>query len=76
MPIHYICRHCRTTVGSLNQSVISAKQLGIHALTDQERTDMVHYDQDGSITITTICEDCQELLERNPEFHQYDYLIH
>ncbi|WP_203364423.1 anti-sigma-F factor Fin family protein [Bacillus sp. REN10] len=75
MAIHYVCRHCHTLVGSLDQSVVSTKQLGFHTLTDQERADMIQYGQDGTIKIQTICEDCQESLERNPDFHQYDSFI-
>ncbi|OZI12120.1 hypothetical protein CEW92_08105 [Bacillaceae bacterium SAS-127] len=75
MAIHYFCRHCNTLVGSLDQSVISTKRLGIHALTDHERTDMIQYDQDGTMKVKIICEDCQESLERNPDFHEYDYFI-
>jgi Protein of unknown function (DUF2757) len=37
---------------------------------------MVAYDVTGNIHITAICEDCQEALERNPDYHQYDFLIH
>jgi hypothetical protein len=37
---------------------------------------MVSYDHAGDIHVTAICEDCQETLERNPDYHQYDYLIH
>ncbi|MFK2826961.1 anti-sigma-F factor Fin family protein [Bacillus sp. B190/17] len=76
MAIHYVCRHCGTNVGSLKQTIVSSRQLGIDALTERERTEMVHYDSEGNITIMTICEDCEESLQRNPEFHQYDYFIH
>lgn len=76
MAIHYQCRHCGSKIGSLDQKSIHAEALGLHKLTDQERMEMVTYDSGGNIHITSICEDCQESLERNPDYHQYDFLIH
>lgn len=76
MAIHYHCRHCGTKLGSIEQTSVHSETLGLHKLTDQERLDMVSYDASGEIYIKAICEDCQEALERNPEYHQYDFLIH
>ncbi len=76
MAIHYHCRHCGTNIGSIERTSIHSETLGLHKLTDQERQEMVTYDTSGDIHIMAICEDCQEALERNPDYHQYDYLIH
>ncbi len=76
MAIHYHCRHCGTKIGSIDQASIHSETLGLHKLTEQERQEMVAYDTSGDIYITAICEDCQEALERNPDYHQYDFLIH
>jgi hypothetical protein len=76
MAIHYHCHHCGTNLGSIEQPSIHSETLGLHKLTDQERQEMITYDSAGDIRITAICEDCQEALERNPDYHQYDYLIH
>lgn len=76
MAIHYYCRHCGMKMGTINQLSIYTEKLGLHKLNDQERQDMIHYDPNGDINITSICEDCQESLERNPDYHQYDFLIH
>lgn len=76
MAIHYHCRHCGTKLGSLEQTSIHSEALGLHKLTDEERQEMVVYEQSGDIYIKAICEDCQELLDRNPDYHQYDFLIH
>ncbi|RLQ91684.1 anti-sigma-F factor Fin family protein [Falsibacillus albus] len=75
MAIHYICRHCGTRIGSLNKLSVHTEQLGLHKLSDIERQEMVSYEDSGDIQITSICEDCQEALERNPGLHEYDYLI-
>ena len=76
MTIYYHCRHCGTNLGSIEQTSIHAETLGLHKLTDQERQEMVSYEPSGDIQIKAICEDCQEALERNPDYHQYDFLIH
>ncbi|MFE8704037.1 anti-sigma-F factor Fin family protein [Cytobacillus sp. FJAT-54145] len=76
MAIHYQCRHCGVKMGSIDQMSLHSEQLGFHKLTDEERLDMVSFESSGDINIKSICEDCQESLERNPDYHQYDYLIH
>ncbi|MCA1057263.1 anti-sigma-F factor Fin family protein [Rossellomorea aquimaris] len=76
MAIHYYCRHCGTAVGTISTMSVDSEQLGIHKLTDEERTDMVQYQNNGDIHIRTICEDCQESLQRNPDYHQLDHIIH
>ncbi len=76
MPIHYHCRHCSTQMGTIDNISLETEQLGFHKLTDEERQEMVSYDSNGDIHIQAICEDCHEALQRNPDLHQYDYLIH
>lgn len=75
MAICYQCRHCGTEVGTIDANRVSAERLGFHHLTADERKEMIHYEQNGDITVQTVCEDCQEALERNPEFHQWDTFI-
>jgi hypothetical protein len=74
--IHYHCRHCGTNLGSIERTSIHSETLGLHKLTERERQEMVSYDSSGDIHIAAICEDCQEALERTPDYHQYDYFIH
>jgi hypothetical protein len=74
--IHYYCRHCGVKLGSIEQVSVHSEVLGLDKLTEQERQDMVIYEPSGDIQIRAICEDCQESLERNPDYHQYDFLIH
>ncbi|WML50333.1 anti-sigma-F factor Fin family protein [Neobacillus sp. PS3-34] len=76
MAIHYHCRHCGTNMGSIDRLSIHSEALGFHKLSESERQEMVSYDQAGEIHVTSICEDCQEALNRNPDYHQYDFLIH
>ncbi len=74
--VHYYCRHCSAHIGSLDETSFHSEQLGLHKLTDEERKEMVSYGADGDIYIKAICEDCHEAFSRNPDLHQYDYLIH
>ena len=37
---------------------------------------MISYNYNGDIQIKSICEDCQESFEKNPEYYQNDFLIH
>lgn len=75
MSIIYHCRHCGKTVGKLSQSVVDTEQLGWHQLSEQERQEMIDYHENGDINIKTICENCQEALERNPDYHELDFFI-
>ncbi|APH06722.1 anti-sigma-F factor Fin family protein [Bacillus weihaiensis] len=75
MALHYHCRHCGVKVGSLEQQSISSEQLGFTSLTNEERQEMITYQQNGDVHIKTICEDCQDALNRNPDLHQYDRFI-
>ncbi|PLR78935.1 DUF2757 domain-containing protein [Bacillus sp. V3-13] len=76
MAIHYHCRHCGVKIGSLDKMAIHSESLGFHKLTDEERQEMISYEPNGDIKIKSICEDCQEGLEKNPDYHQYDFIIH
>lgn len=67
MAINYVCRHCRTFLGSLDKRYITEMQLGLHSLTPAERRDIIAYDSAGEITVKVTCDYCKEALENNPE---------
>ncbi|WP_078378387.1 anti-sigma-F factor Fin family protein [Sutcliffiella halmapala] len=75
MAIHYNCRHCGHKVGTIDAKSVFTEQLGFHQLTDIERQEMITYQQDGDIHVKTICEDCQEALDRNPSWHETESFI-
>ncbi len=75
MAIQYICRHCGVEIGKIDKDNIRSENLGFHLLSDEERLEMISYDQSGNLQVKAICEDCHELLRRNPEYHQHDFLI-
>ncbi|OAS19481.1 anti-sigma-F factor Fin family protein [Paenibacillus oryzisoli] len=65
--IKYICRHCHTFVGEINQRAITEQQLGFHFLTPDERRDIISYNTNGDVTVRVVCDYCREALEANPE---------
>ena len=75
MALHYHCRHCSVKVGSIDNISVSSQQLGFDLLSNDERQEMIIYQQNGDIEIKTICEDCQDALNRNPDLHQYESFI-
>jgi len=75
MAIQYICRHCGVEIGTIENKDMHSENLGFHLLNDKERLEMISYDQSGNLQVRAICEDCHELLQRNPEYHQHDFLI-
>jgi hypothetical protein len=67
MSVKYICRHCLTFVGEINNTAISEYQLGFHFLTPEERRDIISYNIDGDVTVKVVCDYCREALDANPE---------
>ncbi|CAH0347582.1 anti-sigma-F factor Fin family protein [Bacillus sp. CECT 9360] len=76
MALHYHCRHCGTKIGTLQKQTLNTEQLGFNHLNNEDRQDMIVYDSAGDIHVKAICEDCHESLQRNPDLHQNDYIIH
>jgi len=67
MAVNYICRHCKTPMGTINGPEITEHQLGFHFLTPEERSDIIAYGLNGEITVKVICDYCREALDANPE---------
>lgn len=67
MAIKYICRHCNSLLGTIDSTVISEMQLGLHSLTPAERRDIIAYDLSGDVTVKVTCEYCNEALVNHPE---------
>ncbi|MBM6616102.1 anti-sigma-F factor Fin family protein [Bacillus suaedaesalsae] len=75
MSIHYNCRHCGVNIGSIDRMSVHSEELGFHQLSDEERLDMINYQENGEIHVKSICEDCQEALDRNPHYHENQTFI-
>ncbi|OXM82603.1 anti-sigma-F factor Fin family protein [Paenibacillus rigui] len=67
MAIQYICRHCQTKIGQLDQSQVSEELLGFHFLTPEERQSIISYNPNGDVTVKVVCDYCKEALDHNPE---------
>ncbi|MEQ6377527.1 anti-sigma-F factor Fin family protein [Bacillaceae bacterium S4-13-58] len=75
MAIIYQCRHCNQQLGSMDEEVVDTSTLGINSLSHEERKTMIQYKDNGDVHIQVICENCQEALDRNPDFHELDTFI-
>ena len=75
MAVRYYCRHCKVKVGEISDYSVDSHRLGFQQLNNEERLDMIEYHSNGDIHVKTICEDCQEALERNPELHSLNTFI-
>ncbi|MBW7454550.1 anti-sigma-F factor Fin [Paenibacillus sepulcri] len=67
MAVHYICRHCKSAIGTIHNSSVSEMQLGFHFLTTEERSDIIAYNPNGDVTVKVVCDYCREAIENNPE---------
>ncbi|QYR21673.1 anti-sigma-F factor Fin family protein [Paenibacillus sp. sptzw28] len=67
MAVNYICRHCKSAIGSIDSTTVSEFQLGFHFLTPEERSDIIAYNPNGDVTVKVICDYCREAIETNPE---------
>lgn len=67
MSVNYICRHCQTKLGTIDNDAVSEFQLGFHSLTPAERRDIIAYSPNGDVTVKVVCDYCREALEHNPE---------
>lgn len=76
MALHYYCRHCHASLGTIQEQAVDSVQLGFAQLNDQERKEMIVYASSGDIHVNAICEDCHESLQKNPDLHENDYIIH
>ena len=69
MAVNYVCRHCRTPLGSLDRDDLSEAALGFHFLTPEERSDIITYNPNGDVTVKLTCDYCRKALEEHPELN-------
>jgi hypothetical protein len=67
MAIKYICPHCQSKVGQIDNDEVTEYQLGFHFLTPDERRDIIAYSQNGDVTVKVTCDYCRQALEAHPE---------
>lgn len=75
MTLHYYCRHCGHTLGEIGEQQGELYQSVCHFLSSEERKEIIDHDKDGTIRIQSICESCQDALDKNPDYHLLEHLI-
>ncbi|RKN65746.1 anti-sigma-F factor Fin family protein [Paenibacillus ginsengarvi] len=69
MAVKYVCRHCATSLGEIDNALVSEAQLGFHFLTPEERSDIITYSQGGDILVRLTCDYCRKALDEHPELN-------
>lgn len=67
MAVNYICKHCKTLMGVIQETDVSEQRLGFHFLTPEERNDIISYNSSGDVTVNLVCDYCAEALKANPD---------
>ncbi|WP_261134725.1 anti-sigma-F factor Fin family protein [Bacillus sp. Marseille-Q3570] len=75
MAVYYSCKHCGVHIGKLDVTSAASTNLGFDYLSDQEREEYISYDDQGHVYVKSICEDCYEMLRKNPDLHALDTFI-
>ncbi|SHN37502.1 anti-sigma-F factor Fin [Gracilibacillus kekensis] len=75
MTLLYTCKHCGSEVGRLQPAMLDLEKIGWNVLSMEEKMKLINYRQDQTITLHSICENCQQLLDQHPQYHELDYFI-
>jgi len=67
MTVKYVCRHCQSLIGEIQDENVSEYQLGFHFLTPEERKDIIAYNSEGEVTVRVTCDYCRQTLDSYPE---------
>jgi len=69
MPIRYKCRHCETEIGQLPFDRIDDQFLHKHELTQEDQHIYIKNGAEGDYTVQCICEECQDSLQKFPNYY-------
>ncbi|UOQ83852.1 anti-sigma-F factor Fin [Gracilibacillus salinarum] len=75
MTLIYSCKHCGTEIGRLQPHMLNLEKIGWHVLSMEEKEKLIQYHPDQPMTLQSICENCQQLLDQHPQYHELDYFI-
>lgn len=67
MQIHYVCRHCRSSLGCIEADEMTEVRLGLHFLTPSEWQDIISYNLKGELIVSITCNYCTEAILAHPE---------
>lgn len=74
MGIRYECKHCGTNIGEIGFEHYGSVQNSLTNWTDEEKNEMITH-QNGNMNINTVCENCQEELQSNPNYYEYGHYV-
>ncbi|KAA0941013.1 anti-sigma-F factor Fin family protein [Sporosarcina sp. ANT_H38] len=69
MAIRYTCRHCETEIGTLPFESAKETVLLLHQMNEAEAEHFLAYEKDGALTVRCICEQCEQSLQRFPDYY-------
>lgn len=69
MAIRYTCRHCETEIGTLPFESAKETVLLLHKMNEAEAEHFLAYEKDGELTVRCICEQCEQSLQRFPDYY-------
>jgi len=69
MAIRYKCRHCETEIGTLPFESAKETILQLQKMDEGEEERYLTYEQDGELTVRCICEQCEQSLQRFPDYY-------
>lgn len=69
MAIRYTCRHCDTEIGTLPFESAKETILLLQKMDEGEEERFLTYEQDGELTVRCICEQCEQSLQRFPDYY-------
>lgn len=67
MSVKYVCRHCSTVIGEIQEQRVNEMRLGFHSLTPEEHRDIISYQHDGAVVVNITCDYCSEAIASHPE---------
>lgn len=76
MAIRYVCRYCNYPLGTIDQTTAEDERLGFHTLSEEERRQILHIQENGEVQANVICEHCQEAIQRYPELLLNNTIFH
>jgi len=75
MAIVYKCKHCKHTIGKIEQQIVSTSMLGWDRLSIQEKEKMIQYKENGDVHVQAICENCEDSLGQHPTYYELEYFL-
>ncbi|CAM3255337.1 anti-sigma-F factor Fin [Filibacter tadaridae] len=69
MSIRYTCRHCEVEMGKIPFESVKETVLLLQKIDTGEEERFLTYEKDGALTVRSICEQCEQSLQRFPDYY-------